>query len=143
MGEGASNRSRCNRFRTVVLSGTGKPSQTSGSTVTPSQVSEMLHRNRAKIGFGMSMPLGTSTPFHLTLQPFPPGTGGPSQIFIMFIFLIFRTIFVLVDSALLHGHPGLNSRFFRVNVPNFWHALLELYIICAIFFVTNKPTKHK
>ena len=59
----------------------------------------------------------------------------------MLFFIISNTIFVVVDSTLLHGYPGLSSKVFRVGVPNFWHALHELSAIYAIFGITCKNNK--
>ena len=130
----------------------GKPCRTSES---------QQHKQGKTAGIGTPLPSFSNSahkieqkqdlewPCHLTWascttwhwQPLLSSTSTPCRISAVFFFLTSPTIFLFIDLALLHSYPGLSSKVFRINVPNFWHALHKLSAICIIFFITYKTNK--
>ena len=104
------------------------------STANPCQACEILHSNKAEIGFGHGR--GTCQSHPLSLD-----TSSPCQISAMFFFLVSPTTSVLVDPTLLHSYLGLCSKVFWVEVPYFGHALHWLSTIWAILFITYNTNK--
>ena len=98
IGEEPLNRSQRNKFGIVVPCGKGRPSQ----------VSEILHRNRAEIRIGMAVRTSIGTPCRLALASYAKILHYSHSLFLLqFLYLLKRLCFTV--------NPGYPPRFSRVR----------------------------